>query len=291
VLWIYAGRESESDQGATNREPRAAVEQGEAITSAPIGSHVSAGEADGQSSGSTTSKSSVVLKVDSIPQGAEIRIDGQSPSKHQDRVSRSDHRLVTPALIESLTPGTHEIVLFLPGYSSWEKTIEAKAGQVLSVSARLELTRGVVYVDSTPPNAQAHMDSGPLCVTPCKFDKLRRDLEHELVVEKEGYRSYRKKLTLDSEELTIKAELAPAPSKKRSRRRRHGTLALNSIPWAKIYVDGRDLKRTTPALNIKLSPGIHVVRLQNPDHGYSATFKVRIRPGRTVRKSIDFRKN
>ena len=57
---------------------------------------------------------------------------------------------------------------------------------------------------------------------------------------------------------------------------------VNTIPWARIFIDGEDTGLTSPAMNIRLSAGAHRVRLVTST-GQSETVRVEIRAGETVR--------
>jgi len=72
------------------------------------------------------------------------------------------------------------------------------------------------------------------------------------------------------------------------RRRRFGRLDLNASPWAKVYIGGRYIGET-PLQGIRLRAGRHRVRLVNPERRLQAVLTVRVRAGRTVRKSVRLR--
>ncbi|MDD9971724.1 MAG: PEGA domain-containing protein [Myxococcales bacterium] len=73
--------------------------------------------------------------------------------------------------------------------------------------------------------------------------------------------------------------IAQAPSTART----SGSLRINSRPWSKVFVDGRQVGNT-PLWEFKVAPGVHTVRLVNPDFGLSKTFKVRVSAGQTVKR-------
>ncbi len=60
-----------------------------------------------------------------------------------------------------------------------------------------------------------------------------------------------------------------------------GTLQINSLPWAQVYVDGRMLGYT-PQRAIALSPGEHEVRLFNPAFRMQKILRVQIAQGERV---------
>jgi hypothetical protein len=66
------------------------------------------------------------VQLSSSPSGADITIDGSYVGN-------------TPTLIK-LNPGAHTIKLTLPGYASWERSIETAAGESRNFAATLEKT-------------------------------------------------------------------------------------------------------------------------------------------------------
>jgi hypothetical protein len=70
-----------------------------------------------------------------------------------------------------------------------------------------------------------------------------------------------------------------------------GTLVLNSEPWAKVIVDGRDTGITTPTVDgLRLAVGRHKITLVNPELEISKTIVVVIKKGETVKKFVDLKK-
>jgi len=70
-----------------------------------------------------------------------------------------------------------------------------------------------------------------------------------------------------------------------------GTLLINSEPWAKIYIDGKDTGITTPTVDgIRLPAGRHRVMLTNPKLELSLTFSVKIEKNRRFKRFVDLRR-
>lgn len=61
--------------------------------------------------------------------------------------------------------------------------------------------------------------------------------------------------------------------------RGYGQLDINSLPWAKVYIDGR-YRGETPLQRLRLRAGLHTVRLVSPRSGRSQTFKARVVAGK-----------
>jgi hypothetical protein len=75
-----------------------------------------------------------------------------------------------------------------------------------------------------------------------------------------------------------------ASAKKPMRAVANGTLRINSLPWAEVYLDGA-LVGNTPKPNLSIKPGRHRVKLVNQPMAMSKTFVVQIRPGEVITRS------
>jgi serine/threonine-protein kinase len=63
-----------------------------------------------------------------------------------------------------------------------------------------------------------------------------------------------------------------------------GTLRINSLPWAEVYLDGTHVG-STPQSKLSMKPGRHRVKLVNEQMALRKTFDVYIRPGQVVTRS------
>ena len=105
---------------------------------------------------------------------------------------------------------------------------------------------------------------------------------------KRGFVSAVKKITLEAgKPLDLKLELKERgktivkPSGK-------GTLIITTSPyWGRVTVDGRTLEDTTP-VTVTLKAGVHTVTVSHPPKGLVKKFKVTIKPGKKIRKTIKF---
>jgi hypothetical protein len=66
-----------------------------------------------------------------------------------------------------------------------------------------------------------------------------------------------------------------------------GFLAINTVPWSMVFIDGRDTGRSTPLLGYPVPPGLHEIRLQAAT-GQVDVQRVQVLPGQTVRISRRF---
>lgn len=69
----------------------------------------------------------------------------------------------------------------------------------------------------------------------------------------------------------------------------YGYLTINTMPWARVFIDGRDTGRNTPVREMRLPAGRHTIGLRTND-GVMHAIQVAIRPGgreRIVRRFAD----
>ncbi|NOY90762.1 MAG: protein kinase [Deltaproteobacteria bacterium] len=67
-----------------------------------------------------------------------------------------------------------------------------------------------------------------------------------------------------------------------ARARGRGTLVINTMPWAHVFIDGRDTGRNTPIRSMRVPAGDHRIGLRTND-GTMHTVNVTVAPGQTVR--------
>lgn len=62
----------------------------------------------------------------------------------------------------------------------------------------------------------------------------------------------------------------------------NGTLVINAIPWARVFIDGRDTGRNTPVPSLRVRAGTRTVGLRTAD-GQMHNFSVDVETGETIR--------
>ena len=128
------------------------------------------------------------LVIDSSPQGAVIRLDGQNGP------------MVTPYTAAGLNAGVHSIVVSKPGYAPESRTVEIAAGQKASIVVPLKELGATVAISSAPAGATVLVDGNDIGrLTP--IGVIMPKGTHTVVVRKAGY--------LPS---TLTVELAPGQS-------------------------------------------------------------------------------
>jgi len=199
------------------------------------------------------------VKVDSLPQGAEILVDGE-PRGH------------TPATLE-LLQGERQLILQQPAYTSWQQPLEIVAGahQDLGTVA-LEAASGILSLASQPSGANVTLDGEFQGQTPLELE-LSPDRPHRLAVFKPGYRRFSESV-----------ELAAAESASRTvtLRARLGEVRFEvSPPDAELRINGKTVGRGSRTLSLPAVAQRVEVRLE--DH---ATVKRTITPRPGLQQTV-----
>jgi hypothetical protein len=208
------------------------------------------------------------LHVRTEPAGARVSVDGVA-------------RGTSPATIADLTPGEHAVVLD-SDLGSVKQTVTIEAGLTASLTVPLGAAAEGAPVSgwiavTAPADVQVFENKRLLGTS--QSDRLmvaagRHELE--IVNETLGYRATRTVQVAPGRITPIRVEFPK------------GTIALNAIPWAEVWVDGVKIG-DTPIGNLQLTIGAHEIVFRNPDLGeqrHAAT----ITADAPARLSVDLRK-
>lgn len=181
--------------------------------------------------------------ISSVPSGAKIILDG------------IDTGLVTPAEIVDLKLNTRHIIrLEKKDYEPKEETFLTTSAKPQRLNITLEeITRGIINVISDPTGASIILDGKTTGqVTPATIEKIELNLEHKITLSKPAYEDFEETFNLQSAKpQKISATLKPVQIET-------GIFLVKSSPdGAKIYLNGKDSGKTTPASipNLKLNEG------------------------------------
>jgi serine/threonine protein kinase len=209
------------------------------------------------------------LQVRTEPAGAQVSIDGVARGR-------------APLVVAELTPGQHQVVLESDlGTVKQVVTIEAAA------TASLVVPMGGVAAEGAPVSGWIAV-AAPVDLQIYENKKLlgssqsdrimvaagRHDIE--IVNEPLGYRVLRTVQVAPGKIAPIKLDWPK------------GTIALNAVPWAEVWVDGEKAGET-PIGNLSLAIGPHEIVFRHPDLGeqrHAATVTVNT----PARLSVDMRK-
>jgi hypothetical protein len=207
------------------------------------------------------------VQIRSEPAGAQVAVDGVP-------------RGVAPLTIGDLTPGEHAVTL-TSALGVVKQNVTVEAGSTASLVVPLTTpdsapVSGWISV-SAPVSMQLYENKRLLGSS--ETDRLvvpagRHEIE--IVNEALGYRATRTVQVPPGKVAPIKLELPK------------GTIALNAIPWAEVWIDGEKVG-DTPIGNLPVTIGPHEIVFRHPEFGeqrHAATVTLNA----TVRLSVDLRK-
>jgi hypothetical protein len=207
------------------------------------------------------------LQVRTEPAGARVVIDGQ-------------YRGISPLTIEGLQPGAHSVKLD-DGTSSVTEEVTIEAGTTASLVVPLGAPRNVPVSGwitvAAPVDVQIYENQrllGSSRSEQIMVSAGRHDLE--IVNEALGYRVSRVVTVTAGNTAVIKLEWPK------------GTMALNALPWAEVWVNGERLGET-PIGNVAVPIGNHRVVFRHPELGEQA-HNVTVTLTAPARISADMRK-
>jgi hypothetical protein len=207
------------------------------------------------------------LQVRTEPAGANVSVDGLL-------------RGTAPLLVGDLAPGEHA-VLVESDLGSVKQTVTVEAGITASLTVPLGPAEGAPvsgWISLTAPADVQVFEKGRL-LGGSQTDRLMVSAgrhEFEIVNETIGYRVTRVVQVAPGRVTPIKLDFPK------------GTIALNAIPWAEVWVDGTKAG-DTPIGSLELTIGSHEIVFRNPDLGeqrHAATITL----DKPARLSVDLRK-
>jgi hypothetical protein len=169
--------------------------------------------------------------------GARVLVDGKARGQ-------------TPLTLTDLSPGRHTVVVQGPS-GSVRRTVTVAAGKVAKLE--LEIYSGFLAV-SSPIELQVIAKNGILGTAgegPLMLPAGKHTVD--LVNEALGYRA------------SYTIEIKPG-EEERLMVRPTGTVNINAIPWAEVFVDGTRLGET-PLANAQVPLGTREILFKHPEHG------------------------
>jgi formylglycine-generating enzyme required for sulfatase activity len=168
------------------------------------------------------------VKVDSVPPGASILVDGEREGQ-------------TPASVEMLQ-GERQLMLQLPSFAHWQKSLRVTAGQDQDLGqVTLQPAPGLLELGSIPSGANVTLDGDFLGQTPLTVE-IAPGRTHTLAVSKPGFERYDDSVAMasgsrDARSVTLKAQL--------------GEVRLRISPdAATVRIDGKPLAKATRTVSL-----------------------------------------
>ena len=115
------------------------------------------------------------LTIDSVPQGAQVQLDGAT-----------DSTWVTPVVLSNIQPGSHSITLSKSGFSSDTRSVDVAAGAHASTMIHLSQLSAMLIVKSDPAGASIYIDGHDAgAKTPAQINVGKG--QHVVLVRMSGY--------------------------------------------------------------------------------------------------------
>ncbi len=163
-----------------------------------------------------------LLRVLSIPSGAEVYVDGVLAGK-------------TPLLLKDIKLGEHKLRLVRNDFEEKEENIKIDSDRLKTVELTLGSILAGLSVESSPP-ANLYIDGNLIGITPQKVCTLSPG-RHVALLTKVGYLNFRKIIFLDEKENQIlKVEL---------KEKLTSLQVFSTPPGASVFIDGEE-KGETP---------------------------------------------
>jgi hypothetical protein len=207
------------------------------------------------------------MQVRTEPAGARVSVDGLP-------------RGTSPVTVSDLAPGEHAVLLE-SDFGAVKQVVTIEPGQTASLMVPLSAPEGAPvsgWMSVTAPADVQIFEKNRLIGT-SQSDRLmvsagKHDID--IVNDSVGYHTTRTVQVTAGKVTPIKVEFPK------------GTIALNAVPWAEVWVDGEKIG-DTPIGNLSLSLGPHEVVFRHPELGeqrHAALITLKA----PARLSVDLRK-
>jgi len=211
------------------------------------------------------------VHIVTLPPSPEVLVDGQRARGHE-----------SPFVIDGLEPEVdHLIEVRAPGFHTWSTRLMLEPGQSLALplvtlvpSAAVEKPRAAARpARPAPVEAQAPK----IRETPAPPEAPSTSARPAASASRPGAHSPAREAERPRKE--------PEPTSAAAAAQPFGTLRVNSRPWSTVSVDGKRVGNT-PLLDLRVSPGTHVIELHNPELRLKKKLSVRVRAGQTVTRVV-----
>jgi hypothetical protein len=224
------------------------------------------------------------LDVQTVPAGARVWVGGQEAAGH------------TPLTVASLPAGIHDVEIRREGHPPALRLAEVHPGQATALLLLLPEAVTQVPLHSTPSGAVVTLDGLAAGRTPVVLNLAGHD-PVEVSLSLPGFVAVSQRVEPARAPSSIHVSLVQAPPRTAPAApvtrdppppavtSPAGRLTLQSRPWARVILDGRDTGLVTPVVEWEVSAGEHQVELVSDEESTRETFAVTVRPGVTTRVS------
>jgi serine/threonine-protein kinase len=212
-----------------------------------------------------------------------------------------------PVTLNDLVVGEHEIRVEGERFEVLTETVTLQPGETKQLGPlRPKVKVGSLTVEpgTDSDGAEVRLDGKRLSKLPVTLD-LDNSKPHQLIATKAGFDRFEQTISFDdgkaetvvhvalvdayTETAEDEAEDAEPQAQSAKRRTSNGamaTLTMNSIPPAKILLDGKPIGQT-PRIGLSTKPGVHSVTFVHPERGRK-TVRVSLAPGQNRTVSVRF---
>ncbi len=211
------------------------------------------------------------MNISSEPDGAKIFLDNTFVG-------------ITPMSLKKVAEGEHEIRLVKLNYEPWTRKVVVRSFQPTDVKTTLEVSPGMLSVNSSPPGADIYLKGKFVAKTPHILSNITPG-EVVLRVEKKGYEEWTTSTFIEpNEHKVLDIDL----------KEKMGRLSITSKPeGADVYLSKAEQKEVligqTPVLNYATTIGVYRVRIDKDDY-FIASQDVRVENAKTSDVSFQLKK-
>jgi hypothetical protein len=174
------------------------------------------------------------ISVSSLPSGAAVLLDGINTGT------------ITPTIIESVSTGSHIILLRLTGYQDYTRSVTVSENTTSTVTATLTsstLAPNTIYINSNPSGATVYINNNLQGQTPLTIGSVSNG-NYQIIVQYTGYYEWSQNVTVNNNVQTVNAILTLLSAT-------NGSIALKSDPSnAAVFLNGKYEGKTPITLDV-----------------------------------------
>jgi tRNA A-37 threonylcarbamoyl transferase component Bud32 len=211
--------------------------------------------------GSNGDETQLILMSD--PSGANIYVDGKPRGR-------------TPAALHDLSPGEHELRLHQDGHTDLERRVTLARGEPKAMDVVLTPASRWMDITTAPAGARLFLDGKLVAAnTPARVLVTEDDF-HELRIERDGYQSQVRPIVPEDRSARLEVRL-------QQQRKQGGSLMVDAIAEAEVWIDGENTGYVTPTIWFEVSVGKHVIELRDGVGHRSESQTVDVKQGDSLR--------
>ncbi|HEX9654491.1 MAG TPA: FlgO family outer membrane protein [bacterium] len=189
------------------------------------------------------------MNINSEPADAQIFLDNNPVGR-------------TPMSLKQVAEGEHEIRLVKENFKEWRQKVVVRSFQPTDVKATLEVSPGMLTVNSTPPGAEIYFKGSRVATTPHTLSNIPPG-EIVIRVDKDGYEEWASAVLIQPNQHEFMDVIL---------KEKVGTIAITSRPeGATVYLQRSDRGvptaiGETPILNYTAAIGFYSIEIEKEDY-------------------------